>query len=133
AICNDWRRTASAAEVPGCRIRRAEGDRVAYTLHVDLRRGLTHERMLRHLSMLGSALSADLGTLRVEPERRMDRVRIRWVHEDPLAGPAIPWPHVLEPEVTSAKEPFTLGPNEIGELVQVRLADDEHTLVVGET
>ena len=132
-IWEDWRRTASAAEVPGCRIRRATADRVSYTLHVDLRRGQTHKRMVGHLDELGSALRANIGTLRIELEQRMDRVRIRWVHHDPLAGAAIPWPYADRPEAESVLEPFTLGPNEHGEPVRIRFADGEHTQIVGFT
>ena len=130
-IVDDWRRTASSAGVPGCRIRTLEWDRAACTIHVDLRRGQTHKTMLGHLDALGSALAADLGTLRIQPETRMDRVRIRWAHRDPLAGDSIPWPFMEEPEVTSCQQPFALGIDEHGQPVTIRLADDEDTFVPG--
>jgi FtsK/SpoIIIE family len=130
-ILGDWRRTASAAEVPGCRIRRAEADDFAYTLHVQLRRGQTHKAMLNHHAALGSSLGAETGTLRIELETRMDRVVVRWVHKDPLAGPGIQWPFAERPEVASVAEPFTLGPNELGERVRICLADGVDTLIVG--
>jgi hypothetical protein len=129
-IADDWRRTASNAGVPGCRIRTLEWDRVACTIHVDLRRGQTHRTMLSHVDALGSALGADLGTLRIEPEKRMDRVRIRWAHDDPWAAPITYWDGETIESVTLL---VTLGPYQLGGVAQLCLADPSHVLICGQT
>jgi hypothetical protein len=133
-IQNDWRRTAADASVPGCRIRTAEWDPVGSTIELDLRRGQTHGQMQEHYEALGSALGANRGTLRIrgqQPGQPMNRATLRWVHDDPLAGPGVLWPFMDAPEVDSILEPISLGPDEMGEPVRLHLADSEDTLVIG--
>jgi hypothetical protein len=129
-IVDDWRRAASNAGVPGCRVRTLEWDRVACTIHVDLRRGQTHRTMLSHVEAFGSALGADLGTLRIEPDKRMDRARIRWAHDDPWAAPITSWDGET---IASITHMVTLGPYQLGGSAQLCLADPCHVLICGQT
>lgn len=135
AIIDDWPATASNAGIPGSEVKSATADHAAYTLHVRLRPGQTHRQALDKLSELGSALHAIRGTLRIEVLKHMDEIRIRWVHDDPLAAAIIHWRPYDEKPVgkvaRSVREDIPVGPYSDGRLVSFNFSKPRHTLICG--
>jgi hypothetical protein len=130
-IIGDWSTIATNAGIPrGSRVLRAIADRTAYVLVVKLKPGTTHRKALDREDDFGSSLGALRGTVRVIPQPQMDRIHIRWLHDDPLAAAVIPW---LGETVSSITERIKLGIYKDGRAVLVCLADALHTLVCGTT
>lgn len=135
-LVRDWPATATEMDVPGSWVHTAEGDRAAFTLDVRLRPGTTHQKFIDHGDHLGSSLGALRGTLKIEPKRRMNEVRIRWVHDDPLKAPLILWRPYEEENpvghmVTSIRKAVQVGLYVHGEPVEMHMTRPLHTLVCG--
>jgi S-DNA-T family DNA segregation ATPase FtsK/SpoIIIE len=128
-IIGEWPETAANASVPGSRIRLAEGDRVSYRLHIDLRPGQTLEDLSAARGRLESALGSKRNRVRIAGDGFADRAVLTWALGDPLSG-ITKWEG---PAATSVTEPITIATYQDGQPLSVPFSEGVHWLVTGQT